>query len=91
MDGNSILCADDFSMSFSLWLWLLIFLYYYILFCLKDLFGVGPAKKHQEKTPEERAKQSGSLKKASSLLFSSDEEVLMSEIWLKVVTGLYAL
>ncbi|KAL9847707.1 WASH complex subunit 2-like isoform 2-T3 [Geothlypis trichas] len=40
----------------------------------EDLFGVGPAKKHQEKTPEERAKQSGSLKKASSLLFSSDEE-----------------
>ncbi|CAN8216372.1 unnamed protein product [Coccothraustes coccothraustes] len=40
----------------------------------EDLFGVGPAKKHQEKTPEERAKQSGSLKKVSSLLFSSDEE-----------------
>ncbi|XP_064572365.1 WASH complex subunit 2A-like isoform X4 [Zonotrichia leucophrys gambelii] len=40
----------------------------------EDLFGVGPAKKHQEKTPEARAKQSGSLKKASSLLFSSDEE-----------------
>ncbi|XP_059707488.1 WASH complex subunit 2-like isoform X2 [Haemorhous mexicanus] len=40
----------------------------------EDLFGLGPAKKHQEKTPEERAKQSGSLKKASSLLFSSDEE-----------------
>ncbi|KAF2979652.1 hypothetical protein EK904_003007 [Melospiza melodia maxima] len=40
----------------------------------EDLFGVGPAKKDQEKTPEARAKQSGSLKKASSLLFSSDEE-----------------
>lgn len=39
---------------------------------------MGPAKKHQEKTPEERAKQSGSLKKASNLLFSSDEEVLRS-------------
>lgn len=90
MNGISVLCADDFSMSFSLWLWLLIFLYY-ILFCFKDLFGVGPAKKHQEKTPEERAKQSGSLKKASSLLFSSDEEVLRSEIWLKILTGLYAI
>lgn len=51
---------------------------------------MGPAKKHQEKPPEERAKQSGPLKKASSLLFSSDEEVLRSEIWLKGVTGLYA-
>ncbi|XP_068053636.1 WASH complex subunit 2C isoform X2 [Anomalospiza imberbis] len=40
----------------------------------EDLFGMGPAKKHQEKPPEERAKQSGPLKKASSLLFSSDEE-----------------
>ncbi|XP_054493055.2 WASH complex subunit 2A-like isoform X2 [Agelaius phoeniceus] len=40
----------------------------------EDLFGVGPAKKHQEKPTEERAKQSGSLKKASTLLFSSDEE-----------------
>ncbi|XP_039926667.1 WASH complex subunit 2C isoform X3 [Hirundo rustica] len=40
----------------------------------EDLFGVRPAKKHQEKAPEERAKQSGPLKKASSLLFSSDEE-----------------
>ncbi|XP_057885391.1 WASH complex subunit 2A-like isoform X2 [Melospiza georgiana] len=40
----------------------------------EDLFAVGPAKKDQEKTPEARAKQSGSLKKASSLLFSSDEE-----------------
>ncbi|XP_059332753.1 WASH complex subunit 2-like isoform X1 [Ammospiza nelsoni] len=40
----------------------------------EDLFGVGPAKKDQEKNPEARAKQSGSLKKASSLLFSSDEE-----------------
>ncbi|XP_053840399.1 WASH complex subunit 2C isoform X4 [Vidua macroura] len=40
----------------------------------EDLFGVGPAKKHQEKPPEERAKQSGPLKTASSLLFSSDEE-----------------
>ncbi|KAJ7401010.1 WASH complex subunit FAM21C [Pitangus sulphuratus] len=40
----------------------------------EDLFGVGPVKKHQEKPPEEKAKQSGPLKKASSLLFSSDEE-----------------
>ncbi|XP_032921669.1 WASH complex subunit 2-like isoform X2 [Catharus ustulatus] len=40
----------------------------------EDLFGVGPAKKHQEKPSEERAKQSGPLKKASSLFFSSDEE-----------------
>ncbi|KAI1236368.1 hypothetical protein IHE44_0001657 [Lamprotornis superbus] len=40
----------------------------------EDLFGVGPAKKHEEKPPEERAKQSGPLKKASSLFFSSDEE-----------------
>ncbi|XP_066180007.1 WASH complex subunit 2A-like isoform X2 [Sylvia atricapilla] len=40
----------------------------------EDLFGVGPAKKHQEKPPEERAKQSRPLKKTSSLLFSSDEE-----------------
>ncbi|KAF4794475.1 WASH complex subunit [Turdus rufiventris] len=40
----------------------------------EDLFGVGPAKKDQEKPPEERAKQSGPLKKASSLFFSSDEE-----------------
>ncbi|XP_051656033.1 WASH complex subunit 2C-like isoform X6 [Manacus candei] len=40
----------------------------------EDLFGVGPVKKHQEKTPEEKAKQSGPLKKASILLFSSDEE-----------------
>uniref|UniRef100_A0A803VCP7 WASH complex subunit 2C n=1 Tax=Ficedula albicollis TaxID=59894 RepID=A0A803VCP7_FICAL len=40
----------------------------------EDLFGVGPAKKHQEKPPEERAKQSEPLKKASSLFFSSDEE-----------------
>lgn len=63
-------------------------IFYFIFF--KDLFGVGPAKKHQEKPPEERAKQSGPLKKASSLLFSSDEEVLRSEILLKVVTRLYA-
>lgn len=48
---------------------------------------MGPAKKDQEKPPEERAKQSGPLKKASSLFFSSDEEVLRStEISLKVVT-----
>ncbi|XP_027733923.1 WASH complex subunit 2C isoform X5 [Empidonax traillii] len=40
----------------------------------EDLFGVGPVKKHQEKPPEEKAKQSGPLKKTSSLLFSSDEE-----------------
>lgn len=49
-----------------------------------------PAKKQQEKTPDEKAKQSETFKKASSLLFSSDEEVLRSEIWLKGVTGLYA-
>lgn len=47
-----------------------------------------PAKKQQENTPEEKAKQSEPLKKASSLLFSSDEEVLRSMIWLKGVTGL---
>ncbi|XP_062352820.1 WASH complex subunit 2A-like isoform X2 [Cinclus cinclus] len=40
----------------------------------EDLFAVGPAKKHQEKSPEEKAKQPGPLKKASSLFFSSDEE-----------------
>ncbi|XP_064923389.1 WASH complex subunit 2A isoform X6 [Columba livia] len=40
----------------------------------EDLFGVVPVKKQQEKTLEEKAKQSESLKKASSLLFSSDEE-----------------
>ncbi|KAM6330088.1 WASH complex subunit 2-like isoform 8-T8 [Podargus strigoides] len=40
----------------------------------EDLFGVVPAKKQQEKTLEEKAKQSEPLKKASSLLFSSDEE-----------------
>lgn len=51
---------------------------------------MGPTKKHQEKPPEERPKQSGPLKKASSLLFSSDDEVLRSEICLKVITGLYA-
>ncbi|XP_035392943.1 WASH complex subunit 2C isoform X5 [Cygnus atratus] len=40
----------------------------------EDLFGVVPAKKQQEKPLEEKAKQSEPLKKASSLLFSSDEE-----------------
>ncbi|XP_068022239.1 WASH complex subunit 2A-like isoform X3 [Melanerpes formicivorus] len=40
----------------------------------EDIFGVVPANKQQEKTPEEKAKQSKPLKKASSLLFSSDEE-----------------
>ncbi|XP_056207702.1 WASH complex subunit 2-like isoform X4 [Falco biarmicus] len=40
----------------------------------EDLFGVVPAKKHQEKTLEDKAKQSEPLKKTSSLLFSSDEE-----------------
>uniref|UniRef100_A0A8C9EIN1 FAM21/CAPZIP domain-containing protein n=1 Tax=Pavo cristatus TaxID=9049 RepID=A0A8C9EIN1_PAVCR len=39
-----------------------------------DLFGVVPAKKQQEKPLEEKAKQSEPHKKASSLLFSSDEE-----------------
>lgn len=49
---------------------------------------MAPAKKQQEKPTEEKAKQSEPLKKASSLLFSSDEEVLRSKIWLKGVTGL---
>ncbi|XP_030343688.1 WASH complex subunit 2C isoform X4 [Strigops habroptila] len=40
----------------------------------EDLFGVVPAKKQQEKPLEDKAKQSEPLKKASSLLFSSDEE-----------------
>ncbi|XP_075574119.1 WASH complex subunit 2-like isoform X2 [Pelecanus crispus] len=40
----------------------------------EDLFGVIPAKKQQGKTPEDKAKQSEPVKKASSLLFSSDEE-----------------
>ncbi|XP_010178380.1 PREDICTED: WASH complex subunit FAM21A-like [Mesitornis unicolor] len=40
----------------------------------EDLFGVVPAKKQQEKPLEEKPKQSDPLKKASSLLFSSDEE-----------------
>ncbi|KAM9011187.1 WASH complex subunit 2-like isoform 5-T8 [Ara ararauna] len=40
----------------------------------EDLFGVVPAKKEQEKPLEDKAKQSEPLKKASSLLFSSDEE-----------------
>ncbi|XP_064319782.1 WASH complex subunit 2A isoform X1 [Phalacrocorax carbo] len=40
----------------------------------EDLFGVLPAKKQQEKPLEAKAKQSEPLKKASSLLFSSDEE-----------------
>ncbi|XP_075010672.1 WASH complex subunit 2C isoform X14 [Calonectris borealis] len=40
----------------------------------EDLFGVVPAKKQQEKPLEEKAKQSEPLKKASSLLFSNDEE-----------------
>ncbi|XP_061856842.1 WASH complex subunit 2A isoform X2 [Colius striatus] len=40
----------------------------------EDLFGVVPVKKQQEKPLEEKAKQSEPLKKASSLLFSSDEE-----------------
>ncbi|XP_055666304.1 WASH complex subunit 2 isoform X2 [Falco peregrinus] len=40
----------------------------------EDLFGVVPAKKHQEKALEDKAKQSEPLKKTSSLLFSSDEE-----------------
>ncbi|XP_030908868.2 WASH complex subunit 2A isoform X2 [Melopsittacus undulatus] len=40
----------------------------------EDLFGVVPAKKQQEKTLEDKPKQSEPLKKASSLLFSSDEE-----------------
>lgn len=48
-----------------------------------------PAKKQQEKPLEEKAKQSEPLKKASSLLFSSDEEVMKSEIWVKGVTWFY--
>uniref|UniRef100_A0A8C4JYP5 WASH complex subunit 2A-like n=1 Tax=Dromaius novaehollandiae TaxID=8790 RepID=A0A8C4JYP5_DRONO len=40
----------------------------------KDLFGVVTAKKQQAKPLEEKTKQSEPLKKASSLLFSSDEE-----------------
>ncbi|XP_009950904.1 PREDICTED: WASH complex subunit FAM21A-like [Leptosomus discolor] len=40
----------------------------------EDLFGVVPVKKQQEKPLEEKAKLSEPLKKASSLLFSSDEE-----------------
>lgn len=86
MGGNSVLHGDDFSISLSLQLWFLTFLYFYF----KDLFGVIPAKKQQEKPLEEKAKQSEPLKKASSLLFSSDEEVLRSKILLKGVTGLYA-
>lgn len=65
-------------------------IYFFFYFYFKDLFGVVPVKKQQEKTLEEKAKQSESLKKASSLLFSSDEEVLRSKVWLKGVTGLYA-
>lgn len=49
-----------------------------------------PTKKQHEKPLEEKAKQSEPLKKASSLLFSSDEEVLRSKIWLKGITVLYA-
>ncbi|XP_025968326.2 WASH complex subunit 2A-like isoform X4 [Dromaius novaehollandiae] len=40
----------------------------------EDLFGVVTAKKQQAKPLEEKTKQSEPLKKASSLLFSSDEE-----------------
>ncbi|KFQ20302.1 WASH complex subunit FAM21A, partial [Merops nubicus] len=40
----------------------------------EDLFGVVPVKKQQEKPSEEKPKQPEPLKKASSLLFSSDEE-----------------
>ncbi|NXA48690.1 WAC2A protein, partial [Nothocercus julius] len=40
----------------------------------EDLFGVVTAKKQQAKPLEDKAKQSEPLKKASSLLFSSDEE-----------------
>ncbi|XP_073209112.1 WASH complex subunit 2C-like isoform X7 [Lepidochelys kempii] len=40
----------------------------------EDLFGTAPAKKQQSKPPQEKAKQSESLKKASGSLFSSDEE-----------------
>ncbi|NWJ04902.1 WAC2A protein, partial [Crypturellus undulatus] len=40
----------------------------------EDLFGVVTAKKQQTKPLEEKAKQSEPLKKACSLLFSSDEE-----------------
>lgn len=73
--------ANDFSVSFPSWLCFLI--------SFKDLFGVVPAKKQQEKPLEEKAKQSEPLKKASSLLFSSDEEVMKSEIWVKGVTWFY--
>ncbi|XP_065527891.1 WASH complex subunit 2A-like isoform X2 [Lathamus discolor] len=40
----------------------------------EDLFGVVPAKKQQEKPLEDKPNPSEPLKKASSLLFSSDEE-----------------
>ncbi|TFJ98065.1 protein FAM71E1 [Platysternon megacephalum] len=40
----------------------------------EDLFGTAPAKKQQSKPPQEKAKQSELLKKASGSLFSSDEE-----------------
>ncbi|XP_067395124.1 WASH complex subunit 2A-like isoform X3 [Emydura macquarii macquarii] len=40
----------------------------------EDLFGTAPIKKQQSKPPQEKAKQSEPLKKASGLLFSSDEE-----------------
>ncbi|KAM7171214.1 WASH complex subunit 2A-like isoform 3-T3 [Macrochelys suwanniensis] len=40
----------------------------------EDLFGTAPAKKQQSKPPQEKAKQSEPLKKASVSLFSSDEE-----------------
>ncbi|XP_069720234.1 WASH complex subunit 2C isoform X2 [Phaenicophaeus curvirostris] len=40
----------------------------------EDLFGVIPANKQREKTLDEKAKLSEPFKKASSLLFSSDEE-----------------
>ncbi|EMP27054.1 WASH complex subunit FAM21A, partial [Chelonia mydas] len=40
----------------------------------EDLFGTAPAKKQQSKPPQEKAKQSEPLKKASGSLFSSDEE-----------------
>uniref|UniRef100_A0A8C8VHH3 FAM21/CAPZIP domain-containing protein n=1 Tax=Pelusios castaneus TaxID=367368 RepID=A0A8C8VHH3_9SAUR len=40
----------------------------------EDLFGSAPVKKQQSKPPQEKAKQSGTLKKASGSLFSSDEE-----------------
>ncbi|XP_053927768.1 WASH complex subunit 2C isoform X2 [Cuculus canorus] len=40
----------------------------------EDLFGVIPANKQQEKNLDEKSKLSAPFKKASSLLFSSDEE-----------------